>query len=113
MLRILVSRLVCTTLIVMLSGGGSGLPVLDGLIYHTRGRTAVDSRSHYEATGSCHSDVCSIRSTASQARFTPALVPAGSIVSAPEIWLFDRVAPAPFSNSPFGQPLSRAPPRFG
>lgn len=114
MLRALVfPRLVSAALIVMISSGGGGLPVLDGLIFHTRGRAAEALRPHYEATGGCHADGCAIRSTAHLARCTPSLGTAGLVISPPEMWISVWLSPTPLSNSPFGQPLSRAPPLFG
>jgi len=110
MARAFLRRLLAIALIFMISAGGGGLPVLDGLIYHSRGATPQDWQTHYEASSGCHADGCAIRSTAQQARFTAVIESRGLVVLAPESWMPERVHPAPFSNSPFGQPLSRAPP---
>ena len=113
MARALVRRLLAGALIFMISAGGSGLPVLDALIYHSRGPTPQDWQTHYEANGGCHADGCAIKSTAQHARFAPGIGTPNE--RAPSV----DVAPAPLaplaalSNAPFGQPLSRAPPFLG
>src|ERR1041385_236894 len=113
MARAMVRRLLAGALIFMISAGGSGLPVLDALIYHSRGPTPHDWQTHYEANGGCHADGCAIKSTAQHARFAPGIGTRSEC--APSI----EEAPAPLaplaalSNAPFGQPLSRAPPFLG
>src|SRR5258706_6880767 len=52
------NRLLAFLLIVMITGGGGGLPVLDALIYHSRGSAPEDWRAHYEANSGCHADGC-------------------------------------------------------
>jgi hypothetical protein len=113
MARAMVRRLLAGALIFMISAGGSGLPVLDALIYHSRGPTPQDWQTHYEANGGCHADGCAIKSTAQHARFATGIGTPSEF--APSI----GEAPAPLaplaalSNAPFGQPLSRAPPFLG
>src|SRR5690242_2812504 len=94
MARGFLRRLLAITLIFMISAGGSGLPVLDALIYHSRDSTPQDWQTHYEANSGCHADGCAIRSTAQQARFTVVLEPAGLVVLKPGSWVPERVHPA-------------------
>ena|SRR5262245_37012741 len=113
MVRAWIRRLLAIALILTISAGGSGLPVLDALIYHSRGATVPDLQAHYEANGGCHADGCTIKSTAQHARFAPGIgAPsefAPSIDEAPA----PLALPVALSNAPFGQPLSRAPPFLG
>ena len=104
MVRTLFSRLASAVLIVSVSSGGGGLPVLDGLIFHTRGQAADALRPHYEATGGCHADGCAIRSTAHQTRFTAGLRPVGPVSAAPEVRSAAWLSTAPRSHSPFPHP---------
>ena len=113
MFRGLLTRLFSATLILLISGGGGGLPVLDGLIFHSLDRAPQALRPHYEVTGGCHSDGCAIRSTAHLSRLAPAVAPVGRISVAPEYLVASRILPVPHSQPLSGQPLSRAPPLFG
>ena len=102
-------RLFSAILGLMMAGGGGSLPILDGLLFHSR--AAVDtSQAHYETSGNCHSDGCTIRSTAHQARFAPSVAAAGPQLREAESGIVPRTTPAPFTLSLNGQPLSRAPP---
>ncbi len=103
------SRLFSATLMLMMAGGGGSLPILDGLLFH-RDRAADVSQAHYETTGSCHSDGCTIRSTAHQARFAPSVAVPGPQLREAESRITPRITQVPFPFSQSGQPLSRAPP---
>jgi hypothetical protein len=109
----LLTRLFSATLILLISSGGGGLPVLDGLFFHSRDRGPEVVRPHYEANGGCHSDGCAIRSTAHLSRLGPAVHPVGQISAAAEVVAAPRMLPLLQSQPLSGQPLSRAPPRFG
>lgn len=101
------------SLILLFISGGGGLPLLDGLIFHSRARGTEVLRPHLEGTSGCHADGCTVRSTAQQARFAPVLNPVAKIVSAPETSAFVRNLPTPLAEPLRGQALSRAPPRLG
>ncbi len=113
MARAFLRRLLAISLIFTIGAGGSGMPVLDALIFHSRGVSAEAWRAHYEANSGCHADGCAIKSTAQHARFAPGIdtpsefAPSVGEASAP------FAPPASLSNAPFGQPLSRAPPFLG
>ena len=113
MLRTWLSRILATFLIVTISGGGSGLPVFDALIYHSGAQSTDDWRSHFESSSGCHADGCAIKSTAQHARYAPGigapreLAPNVGPASVP------LTLPALLSRAPLGQPLSRAPPFLG
>jgi len=106
------SRLLSACLILLLSSGGGTLPVLDGLLFHSRDRGGETQRPHYEAASSCHADKCTLYSSAQQARFAPAVGAAARIVLDLERSFPIRPAPPAASQLHFGQPLSRAPPFF-
>ena len=112
MIRSLLTRLFSATLILLISSGGGGLPVLDGLIFHSRGRALEALRPHYEKTG-CHADGCAIRATAHLSRLAPVVDPVGRISAAAELSTTSRILPLLHSQPLSGQPLSRAPPLFG
>ena len=113
MARGLFSRLCSTALILLLAGGGGTLPVLDGLLFHRGDRVAAALRPHFEATGSCHSDSCTIRSTAQQARFAFTAAPDCRVIAAPEHPVVGKVPRVFHSKVLVGRQLSRAPPLFG
>lgn len=113
MRRTLLSRLFSATLILLISGGGGGLPVVDGLIFHSRDRAAEALHPHFEANGGCHSDGCAIRSTAHHTRYAAAIAAVGPLVLVPQFRPTQPSVAAPRADSLPGQPLSRAPPHFG
>ena len=97
----------------MIGIGGGSLPVVDVVLFHSRGSVEENAQAHFEATSGCHADGCAIRSTAQQARFAPAVGSSDRLVSSPGFLAAPVILEAPFSNAPSGQPLSRAPPFFG
>jgi hypothetical protein len=113
MFRSLLTRLFSATLILLISGGGGGLPVVDGLVFHSRDGAPETVRSHYEANAGCHADGCAIRSTASLPPLGPAFDPVARISSAAEQCLVPQVFTVLLSHPLSGQPLSRAPPLLG
>lgn len=113
MARALIRRLLAVSLIFMISAGGSGLPVLDAVIYHSRGSAAQDWQTHYEANGGCHADGCAIKSTAQHARFAPGIGTPSELAPSVDVAPAPLALPVALSNAPFGQPLSRAPPFLG
>jgi hypothetical protein len=113
MARGLLSRLSSVGLILLMAGGGGSLPVLDGLLFHRGERVAAALRPHFEATGSCHADGCTIRSTAQQARLVPPAEPVGRMIAVPESPSTERIPLVLVSKVLAGQQLSRAPPFFG
>jgi len=113
MLRSLLTRLFSATLILLISGGGGGLPVVDGLVFHSRDGAPETVRSHYEANAGCHADGCAIRATAHLSRLAPVVDPVGRISAAAELSTTSRILPLLHSQPLSGQPLSRAPPLFG
>ncbi len=110
MLRTLARWLISVTLTVLVSGGGAGLPALDGLLYHRHAGGAEALRPHYEATSGCHADRCAIFSTASQSRSVlgvpvaglPAAPPGVGAPVLPRVGLHASVPPPHY--------FSRAPP---
>lgn len=112
-IRALFTRLFSASLIGLIVAGGGGLPVLDGVLFHNRERAADALRPHFETTSGCHSDGCAIRTTAHQVRL--AAVPGGASIRTadPDRWELPGHLPEPFTQTPSGQPLSRAPPRLG
>jgi hypothetical protein len=112
MRRGLLGRLFSAMLMLVMASGGGSLPTLDGLLFHSRDRGSAASQAHYEASGACHSDGCTIRSTAHQARLAPVGTPVGSVVSAPESVADSRLPEVLRSSVLFAQTLSRAPPSF-
>jgi len=111
-LRRLISRCLSASLLILLSSGGGTLPILDGLLFHSRDRGAETRRPHYEAASSCHADRCTLYSSAQQARFVPAVRATARILLDPERSFPIRPTPLAASQLHFGQPLSRAPPFF-
>ena len=110
MRRGLLGRLFSAMLMLVMASGGGSLPTLDGLLFHSRERAADASQAHWETTSGCHSDGCTIRSTAHQARFAPSVGAAGPQLREAEARVASRAFPAPLALSLTGQPLSRAPP---
>jgi len=103
-------RVLSAFLIALVMSGGGGLPVLDGLVFHSRDLAGQNLGSHYEAGDGCHADGCAVRSTAMHARFAPPghvptdiLVESGRSVPVP----VSSVAPSSYFPR---QPHSRAPP---
>jgi hypothetical protein len=113
MLAALFRRAFSACLILLFSTGGGTLPVLDGLLFHSRDHGAGALSPHFEANGGHHADGCSIGSTAQQARFAPALGRDAKVVSVPESTIFVTLFTAPLPELLTGHPLSRAPPLFG
>ncbi len=110
MLRLLLSRLLATALVLSIGAGGGGLPMVDALIFHSSGQGPELFRPHYEATSGCHADGCAIRSSAQQSRFVLGLAPAVVSSIPPAV----SRAPSIPSDPPFARfvthTLSRAPP---
>ena len=109
MVRCLVRRMVSAALLLVVGAGGGGLPMLDTLVFHDPDRLAEAFRAHYEASSSCHSDGCSIRSEA-QPRILGDLPP-----QAPAVVAVEQLEPAPVgetvpSSTISVHYLSRAPP---
>ncbi len=102
-----VSHLIRALFIVLMSGGGGDLPALDGVLFHSH---PVTLASHFEASGGCHADQCSIRATANHPPLTPALV-AGTPRSAESAAVSPPLgATELLPATPVFQPFSRAPP---
>jgi len=99
-------------LILCFTGGGGGLPVLDGVIFHGRDQGTEILRSHFEATSGCHADGCTVRSVAQQARYAPVWIPVARILPLFQFAELTRYAPPALAEPLRGQPLSRAPPRY-
>jgi hypothetical protein len=109
MARSLVQRLVASAMLFVVAVGGGGMPALDALVFHGPSRLIESFRSHYEASGSCHSDACSIRSDVQPG------VSGGLPPTAPAVVAVEQLAPAPFGESVSSTAitlryLSRAPP---
>jgi hypothetical protein len=101
-------------LILCFTGGGGGLPLLDGVIFHSRDQGTEILRPHFEASSACHADGCTVRSIAQQARYAPVWIPVARILPLSEIADLTRYFPAFLAEPLQGQPLSRAPPpHFG
>ena len=91
--------------------GGLGLPVLDGVVFHT-GRQAPTTIAHFDPLGGCggHAEHCQLATSASEERsviLRPAPAPVGGIIRA-----FSGPAPVtviPSAIRDFLQP-TRAPP---
>lgn len=113
MLRTLSGRLISAILVLFCVGGGGGLPLLDGLLFHELSQTADSTGSHYESSAACHADGCAVRSTAQPARFAPSFGANGWVSSSPERQPLVPSFPACLVESLSGRPLSRAPPCFG
>lgn len=106
-------RLLSALLIALITSGGGGLPLLDGLAYHSRDRGGEILGSHYEASSGCHADGCSVRSTALQTRFAPPGQSDIEILVGPGSHNPGRAGSNLPTRLPSGQPHSRAPPRLG
>ena len=99
-------------LIAGILGGGSGAPVVDALLFHTRPGAATSQAPHFEPQGSrhAHADKCTLGQLlrvqpSASASFEPAIVAAQSLT----------VARTPYASSPratrfFTPQHSRAPP---
>ena len=113
MARGLISRLFSAPLVAIILSGGGGLPVLDGLIFHTRERAVEANAPHYEGTSGHHADGCAVRSTAHQARFTATIAPSLEVVAAPAVRTALQVPALRCAKLPPGRLHSRGPPLFG
>ena len=113
MVRAPLGRLISACLIVLFTSGGGRLPLVDGLIFHSRDRGTETSGSHFESSSACHADGCAIHSTAHATRFAPALLLNAWRSLSPETRYSEPSFPAPLAESRPGRPLSRAPPLFG
>ena len=113
MLRAWCSRLISAGSILLIGMGGGSLPVVDELLFHSRGSAQESTRAHFEATSGCHADGCAVSSTAQQAGFAPALGTPVRRELSPELAALPPGLPPLLSKAPIGQPLSRAPPYFG
>lgn len=103
-------RVLTAVLILVISAGGSGFPVLDALVFHGSSRGSESYRAHYEATSGCHGDGCTIRSVA-QSRYQSDLAPHGFALL-PPLAVPDAPATSPEAPAPLSfRYLSRAPPR--
>jgi hypothetical protein len=105
----LVRRLLASAMLFVVAVGGGGMPTLDALVFHGPSRLAGSLRTHYEASSSCHSDGCSIRSDASPR------VLGDAPPQAPAVVAVEQLDPVPFGESIPGSSislryLSRAPP---
>lgn len=105
----LVRRALAAAMLLVVAVGGGGMPALDALVFHGPTRLVESLRSHYEASDSCHSDGCSIRSDV-QPSAAGSLPPA-----APAVVAVEQVELAPFGESLSSsissfRYLSRAPP---
>ena len=104
-----VFRLLRAVFILLMSSGGGELPVLDGVLFHSARSTPVRMTSHVEASGGCHADQCTIRTTAHHPRLTPTVIVPPLTLSEPAV-----VPPSSIiellSAFPVLQPFSRAPP---
>ncbi|HTL04998.1 MAG TPA: hypothetical protein VL241_04580 [Gemmatimonadales bacterium] len=107
------ARLVSALSIALIGMGGGSLPVLDGLLFHSRGLAAEASVAHFEASSGCHADGCAIKSTAQHVRLAPALGTPGQVLPVGFVTPPARSAAVALSRAPSGQPLSRAPPSLG
>jgi hypothetical protein len=110
MVRSLVRRALSAVLMLLVSGGGGGLPVLDAALFHGFGPGPDEPRPHYEATSGCHTDRCTVRSLAYDLRCTPDLPtpPPVAVVSVvPLERRLPSASPRPAAPLPT---LSRAPP---
>ena len=113
MRRGLISRLLSPALMVLILSGGGGLPVLDGLIFHSRDRAPEAQLPHYEATSGHHADGCAVHSTAHQARLAGTLGPDFKVFTLPALESTPRPTPLRCARIPTGQLHSRGPPLFG
>jgi hypothetical protein len=109
MVRGLVRRSLALAMLFVVAVGGGGMPALDALVFHGPTRVMESFRSHYESSGSCHSDGCSIRSDV-QPGVAGSLPPC-----APAVVAVAQLQLAPIGESLSGsisslRYLSRAPP---
>ena len=105
----LVRRLLASAMLFVVAVGGGGMPALDALVFHGPTRLSESFRSHYEASGACHNDGCSIRSDV-QPSVSGTVPP-----RAPSVLVTSDVALVPFgepisSSTVILRYLSRAPP---
>ena len=78
--RNLTRRLFSVALIGLFSAGGGRLPVIDGLLFHSRSQATRGTRPHYEPSTGCHADGCALRSTPSVVHSTPAVGQSGLVI---------------------------------
>ena len=64
MVQAAIRRSLASVMLCVIAFGGGGMPALDALVFHGPTRLVESLHSHYEASSSCHSDGCSIRSDA-------------------------------------------------